>query len=87
VYGRELVDLRNENRWEFLNTLFSVSEAVMYMQVRMRSLRRPPEYLTVQSLEPRTPYVCLARKVESVNQGQDEMVEVCASETPSECCP
>ncbi|XP_024520230.1 cytosolic purine 5'-nucleotidase isoform X2 [Selaginella moellendorffii] len=33
IYGRELVDLRNENRWEFLNTLFSVSEAVMYMQM------------------------------------------------------
>lgn len=33
LYGRELVDLRNERRWEFLNTLFSVSEAVMYMQV------------------------------------------------------
>eukprot|EP00898_Chlorokybus_atmophyticus_P002924 jgi/Chlat1/3632/Chrsp237S03610 len=33
VYGRELVDLRNEGRWLFLNTLFSVSEAVMYMQM------------------------------------------------------
>lgn len=33
IYGRELVDLRNEGRWEFLNTLFSVSEAVMYMQM------------------------------------------------------
>lgn len=32
-YGRELVNLRNESRWVFLNTLFSVSEAVMYMQV------------------------------------------------------
>ncbi|KAE9455037.1 hypothetical protein C3L33_13071, partial [Rhododendron williamsianum] len=32
MYGRELVDLRKENRWEFLNTLFSVSEAVAYMQ-------------------------------------------------------
>ena len=34
TYGRELVNLRNEGRWLFLNTLFSVSEAVMYMQVR-----------------------------------------------------
>lgn len=34
VYGRELVNLKNESRWSFLNTLFSVSEAVMYMQVR-----------------------------------------------------
>ena len=34
TYGRELVSLRNEGRWQFLNTLFSVSEAVMYMQVR-----------------------------------------------------
>eukprot|EP00250_Pteridium_aquilinum_P031258 c43316_g1_i1 orf=188-2182(+) len=33
LYGRELVDLRDENRWEFLNTLFSISEAVMYMQM------------------------------------------------------
>ncbi|MCO5561073.1 hypothetical protein L7F22_014694 [Adiantum nelumboides] len=33
LYGRELVDLRNESRWEFLNTLFSVSEAVMYLQM------------------------------------------------------
>ncbi|KAL9671670.1 hypothetical protein QQ045_009240 [Rhodiola kirilowii] len=33
IYGRELVDLRNESRWEFLNTLFSVSEAVAYMQM------------------------------------------------------
>lgn len=33
IYGRELVDLREESKWEFLNTLFSVSEAVAYMQV------------------------------------------------------
>lgn len=33
MYGRELVDLRKERRWEFLNTFFSVSEAVMFMQV------------------------------------------------------
>ncbi|KAK4797913.1 hypothetical protein SAY86_030239 [Trapa natans] len=33
IYGRELVDLRKEVRWEFLNTLFSVSEAVAYMQM------------------------------------------------------
>jgi 5' nucleotidase family len=33
TYGRDLVSLRNEGRWQFLNTLFSVSEAVMYMQV------------------------------------------------------
>ena len=32
-YGRELVTLRNEGRFVFLNTLFSVSEAVLYMQV------------------------------------------------------
>ncbi|XP_019157538.1 PREDICTED: uncharacterized protein LOC109154129 [Ipomoea nil] len=32
IYGRELVDLRKESRWLFLNTLFSVSEAVAYMQ-------------------------------------------------------
>nr|GLL24948.1 5'-nucleotidase domain-containing protein 4-like [Ipomoea trifida]GMC82341.1 5'-nucleotidase domain-containing protein 4 isoform X1 [Ipomoea batatas]GME01557.1 5'-nucleotidase domain-containing protein 4 isoform X1 [Ipomoea batatas] len=33
IYGRELVDLRKESRWVFLNTLFSVSEAVAYMQM------------------------------------------------------
>ncbi|GMH28623.1 hypothetical protein Nepgr_030466 [Nepenthes gracilis] len=33
LYGRELVDLRKESRWEFLNTFFSVSEAVAYMQM------------------------------------------------------
>ncbi|CAA7400154.1 unnamed protein product [Spirodela intermedia] len=33
IYGRELVDLRKESRWEFLNTFFSVSEAVMYTQM------------------------------------------------------
>lgn len=45
LYGRELVDLRNENRWEFLNTLFSVSEAVMYMQMveRLDEGALPPE--------------------------------------------
>ena len=35
AYGRELVNLRNETRWTFLNTLFSVSEAVMYMQASL----------------------------------------------------
>lgn len=29
----QVVNLRNEGRWVFLNTLFSVSEAVMYMQL------------------------------------------------------
>lgn len=33
IYGRELVDLRNQSRWEFLNTFFSVSEALAYAQV------------------------------------------------------
>uniref|UniRef100_A0A2P2J9V3 5'-nucleotidase domain-containing protein 4 n=3 Tax=Rhizophora mucronata TaxID=61149 RepID=A0A2P2J9V3_RHIMU len=33
MYGRELVDLRKESRWVFLNTLFSVSEAVAFMQM------------------------------------------------------
>ncbi|RID59750.1 hypothetical protein BRARA_F02961 [Brassica rapa] len=33
IYGRELVDLRNQSRWEFLNTFFSVSEAVAYAQM------------------------------------------------------
>jgi len=38
TYGRELVNLRDESRWVFLNTLFSVSEAVMYAQVRSGGL-------------------------------------------------
>lgn len=33
IYGRELVDLRDVHRWDFLNTLFSVSEAVAFMQM------------------------------------------------------
>ena len=32
-YGREVVMLKDEGRWVFLNTLFSVSEACIYMQV------------------------------------------------------
>eukprot|EP00884_Botryococcus_braunii_P019770 jgi/Botrbrau1/6477/Bobra.0034s0050.1 len=32
-YKRDLVSLRNEGRYEFLNTLFSVSEAVLFMQM------------------------------------------------------
>jgi hypothetical protein len=32
TYGRAIVDLR-ESRWSFLNTLFSVSEATLYLQV------------------------------------------------------
>lgn len=41
VYGRELVNLKNEGRWSFLNTLFSVSEAVMYLQARLLLLHAP----------------------------------------------
>lgn len=37
IYGRELVDLRNQSRWEFLNTFFSVSEALAYAQVTYNS--------------------------------------------------
>ena len=32
AYGREVVNLRNEGRWVFLNTLFSISEAVLFCQ-------------------------------------------------------
>ena len=32
IYGRYVVDLR-EGRWSFLNTLFSVSEATLYLQL------------------------------------------------------
>ena len=43
TYGRELVNLRDESRWVFLNTLFSVSEAVMYAQVRASILCCHPQ--------------------------------------------
>ena len=48
TYGRELVNLRNEGRYTFLNTLFSVSEAGLYMQVgpstnSLTHERRKPE--------------------------------------------
>lgn len=33
VYGRQLVDLRENKRWLFLNTLFSVSEGCLYQQL------------------------------------------------------
>lgn len=33
IYGLETVSLRDENRYYFLNTFFSVSEANMYLQV------------------------------------------------------
>jgi hypothetical protein len=36
AYGRELVHLSQEKRWVFLNTLFSVSEAVMFAQLTDR---------------------------------------------------
>lgn len=32
-YGRDLVQLSNTSRWFFLNTLFSVSEGCLFMQV------------------------------------------------------
>ena len=41
AYGRDLVSLRNEARYNFLNTLFSVSEACMYMQVTTPSPPHP----------------------------------------------
>lgn len=33
AYGRELVRLANSDRWKFINTFFSVSEAVMFSQL------------------------------------------------------
>ena len=33
IYGREPIDLRKTGRWYFLNTLFTVSEAVMFAQM------------------------------------------------------
>ncbi|RVW55922.1 Cytosolic purine 5'-nucleotidase [Vitis vinifera] len=47
MYGRELVDLRNESRWVFLNTLFSVSEAVAFMQVGFYTIKHISVLLAV----------------------------------------
>ena len=33
TYGRELVRVSDASRWKFVNTLFSVSEAVMFAQL------------------------------------------------------
>ncbi|XP_077217749.1 uncharacterized protein LOC143852238 isoform X2 [Tasmannia lanceolata] len=33
MYGREVVDLRKESRWQFLHTAFSVSGSVTFMQM------------------------------------------------------
>lgn len=46
VYGRELINLRHESRFVFLNTLFSVSEGVMYMQVRSICLLDPIAWIS-----------------------------------------
>lgn len=51
MYGRELVDLRKESRWEFLNTLFSVSEAVAYMQVGFFSNQNRSYFMVMLNLE------------------------------------
>ena len=55
VYGREYVNLRNEDRYEFLNTLFSVSEAVIYQQLVQRLDegclgQLSPQYLSYEGL-------------------------------------
>ena len=36
VYGRDVVELRHEDRYEFLNTLFNLSEAAIYQQLVAR---------------------------------------------------
>ena len=33
LYGRDVVDLRNHQRYKFANTLFDVSEGTLYMQL------------------------------------------------------
>ncbi|KAL1807496.1 hypothetical protein ACET3Z_024486 [Daucus carota] len=33
MYGKEIVELHKESQWKFLNTLFSIPEAVAYMQM------------------------------------------------------
>ena len=50
VYGRETVNLRNEDRYYFLNTFFSVSEANMYLQVMLRDEAAPHSFRYVCSV-------------------------------------
>lgn len=51
-YGREAVNLRDDARWHFLNTLFSVSEGCMYMQMVDRMDRGAiPFHLHIHSYE------------------------------------
>lgn len=50
-YGRELVQLSDTSRWFFLNTLFSVSEGCLFMQVRAHG-RRPLPPPTAAPLRP-----------------------------------
>ena len=60
TYGRELVNLRFE-RYNFLNTLFSVSEAVLYLQARplirepLSIYRKSGTYVGVLALSLRKP--------------------------------
>ncbi len=50
LYQRVLVDL-NDNRWSFLNTLFSISEACLYMQlVDMLDANQLPGHLGYRDL-------------------------------------
>lgn len=53
TYGRELVNLRNEGRYTFLNTLFSVSEAVLYMQVGPSAAGLMKQFV-LQATQPRS---------------------------------
>ena len=66
-YGREVVQLKNEGRWVFLNTLFSVSEAVMYAQLvdRLDLVSRDLD------LDPWVIYTQLVDRLDLMNRYQD----------------
>ena len=65
VYGRELINLRQENRFVFLNTLFSVSEGVMYMQVSSMPHSFMAWMMHWGWLHPRTPSIRAIRSSDS----------------------
>ncbi|CAJ1975684.1 unnamed protein product [Sphenostylis stenocarpa] len=69
IYGRELVDLRLDDRWVFLNTFFSMSEAVAYMQQLGNSKELIMETITTSS------------KLNDIDLGgDDDLTETCPNE-------
>jgi hypothetical protein len=64
VYGRDLVKYADSSRWKFVNTLFSVSEAVMYSQLVDRlDSGYLPEYVVGRSYTVRPSTICCERVI------------------------